>query len=219
MSDFSELEKLQCAVIGVCPLYIEGFFGSVLYVLTFYPFIITMSLFAISLYINEFYLFAVSMILTFNSALNYLLRLAFGVPAIYPGCGPTYGMPSMATQHAILFESIFVSFILIYKPQKSMMLMLFIKLFTSAVMFAWVYIGINSILELTVGAVIGLVEGMIFQRFMYWINKNHLYRILDTPIFKWMTIEDNLCNYIFKEDNETSIEERQWFIFVLFFSQ
>lgn len=200
MSDFSEIEKIQCAIVGVCPLYISNDFGAILYTITFYPFFLIIALFSVSIYINEFYLFAVSIMLTFDKALNVILKYIIKSPATFPGCGSIYSMPSMGLQHAILFETIFVTYIIIYKPMKYRLILLYTKLFTFVVIFSWIYIGFDTRLDQIIGVTIGFIEGISFQWFMYYIIGTHVHSIVNMKIFKWMYVEDNMCSHVFSDD-------------------
>lgn len=198
MSGLDEVVKIQCAIDTVCPLYISNEWGAAMYALTFYPFLVTVSLFAMSIYINEFYLFAISIMLTVDKMINIALKEILAIESVYPGCGSKHGSPPLVTQHAILLETIFISYILIYKPSRSIILMLFVKTFSIFTIYAWIYIGFNTISQLVIGALIGFAEGICFQLFMYFLIRNYIYYLLSTRFCQFIALEDNLCKHIFE---------------------
>lgn len=197
MSSPYEILKIQCAIIDVCPLYIEGYVGALLYFLSFYPIFLTWGLFFFSFHTNEFYLFMISIYLEFDQLFSDMLKCVIDIPALYPGCGSIHGMPAFSTQHAVLIDTLLITYILIYKPYKPGILIFFGKLSILIALFSCIYIGANDRLELFVGAMIGFAEGIIFQIFTYWFIKNYINRVLNSWLFKKLSIEDNMCKYIF----------------------
>lgn len=201
MSGYAEILKLECAIVGVCPLYISSPVGSILFALTFFPLFITLGLYTVSLYKNEFYLFCVSIMMTIDWLLNIFLQHIIATPSRFPGCGPEFGMPSFATQHIILFDTIFFTFLLLYKPTKNIELgAMLVKIFTIVILFGWTYIGINTKTEMIVGALIGFIEGIVFQYFIYHTVGPYLHKVLKLKPMQILGIDDTICRKIIEDD-------------------
>ena len=118
MSTVGDAAKLECAYVGVCPLYDETVgIGHFFILADFYPLCLTIGMYAVSIYCVEIYLFFISLVLTFDWPLNLALRYIIAQPGPFPGCGSEFEMPSFATQHIVLFDTLLTSFVIIWRRE------------------------------------------------------------------------------------------------------
>jgi hypothetical protein len=179
MSTLSHLFALEDCVITACPLYEATAIGPVFIAIDFYPLILGIGLVAISLYRNELYLMLLGLALSLQILLNNLISGTFVKSlARFPDCGDKYEMPSLASSHATFFVVVLLTTIFLYRPATSFLRIVLLNIFILVVIISRIYIGSNTELELLIGAVVGLVEGIVFQAFMYRFIYPRMGRIL-----------------------------------------
>ena len=165
MSGFSDIYKLESIVIDVCPLFDSSISGAGLAVLLdFYPLLLTFSIFSISLYKQELYLMFVSFSLTLNWFLNYFLQnVIFLDHGAFLNCGSYHQNPSFSTQHICCLDTMLALYCVTWS-RKIMYTNLFVlHLFSHMVVWARIFIGINTRTQLVVGSLVGFISGILFH--------------------------------------------------------
>jgi hypothetical protein len=145
-----------------CIYYRDNIIGPLFVLLDYYPVLMSVAIFVMSLYRTELLFRVFSMLMLLDVLINWLFREAIiRLPSRLAGCGNLYEMPSFATQHLV-----FVTFVLHYillkrkkNADKRTLILLHLMTFFGTV--ARVYIGINTSAELYVGTAFGLVEGAL----------------------------------------------------------
>jgi hypothetical protein len=76
MTGLLGFDELNVVREGTCPLFIsEGFWSGLMVAVDFYPSVITVAFFTISLYQHEFYLFLLSLCLAADTGINIALQV------------------------------------------------------------------------------------------------------------------------------------------------
>lgn len=193
MSSILDFGDFTCIVTD-CPLFLgDSIWSGIFVILDYYPAILTVLMYAFSLYYYELYTFLVSLILTFDLLLNWVLRYSIAIPARYPGCGDKYEMPSFSSQHACVFLTIIFMFFSLWNKIIDPHRIALLNIATIAVLTARVFIGINTSFELIAGAIVGVIEGIIFQLIIYFLIYPHFTKILKWRFVRVIGLEDNIC--------------------------
>ena len=196
MADFWTIMKLDRIASGDCPLYnSNGIIGPLAIAIDFYPYYITMAIWGITMFQYELFTLILSITLTLDFVANFLFSFATTY-GYYPSCGSSHEMPSFATQHIFVFTIIIISLINKWELDISPFKLLFIQTFHFLVIASRIYIGINTIPQLFVGAFIGLAEGLIFQYTIDYIFTHKIW-FLETRIFKFVGIKDEISKKSF----------------------
>jgi hypothetical protein len=194
MSGILDLVRLECSVKDVCPLYVSGNgFGVAFVALDFYPIILTVVMYAITLYHSELYFFLMSAVLTIDWIVNLVIQLSASVDPRYEDCGVDYGMPSFSTQHITVFVTMILTFGILWKRKLSPYKIVLLGALYAVVVVARVYIGSNRNGELLTGTAIGFTEGCFFQWIIYSFIYPHFPYILSWKSSQAMGFEDTLC--------------------------
>jgi len=192
-----DVYKFGCVVVPICPLFVDGFFLTYYFILVdYYPTILSIAMYAISIYHYELYFFLFGLCLSLDWGINTGLQYAFGQTPRFPGCGNTYEFPSFSSQHIVLFVTLILCFFSWWKRIISPLHLFLLQLFSAIVLVARIYIGINTISQLISGAAFGLLEGVLLNYALYFILKNYSSRIEDWRIFAL----SGLKNTIIKRD-------------------
>jgi hypothetical protein len=190
MSTLASLHKFNCLVEGDCPLFVDtsGWIDSFFVLADYYNIFVTAAIYAISLYHYELYFFLLSLSMTFDWLVNWILRISVRMSSRFPNCGETYEMPSFASQHAAcLVTMVFTFFILWGHNKMRIHRILMINLGFFIVLLARLYIGTNRVSELLIGGIIGAIEGVVIQVLIYlyimpmavaFLRESHLDRLL-----------------------------------------
>lgn len=195
MSGFLAFSELNVVRTGTCPLFLEeSFWSGLLVALDFYPSVVTVAFFVVSLYEHEFYLFLLSLCLAGDTGVNIAMQFIIQQPGPFPGCGTQYEMPSFATQHASVLVCMLMSFMLLWRlsvPSKKIFLLF---LFLYAVILARVYCGINTRWQLLAGALVGLVEGLVYQSIIYFLIYPRYKGLLSWKLMAFLDVKDTLLS-------------------------
>lgn len=185
MSTFEALSQFEPCITAVCPLYEPGHVGTVFFLGDFYPLFLTLGFFSISLAIQDFYLLLFSMSLGVHIIANYALRVwIVAADNRFPGCGVEHQMPSLSTDHMIFFVTVLITFVFLWRHDTSSIRIFQLSLFMIFAIVCRVYIGINTVLELFLGSLHGLIWAILFQLFVYYIALPRLEYILSLKIAK-----------------------------------
>jgi hypothetical protein len=198
MSGFWSVLRLG-RIVSECPLYSDttldpyGIMGPLMVALDFYPHLLTLTLYAITLYHNELYFLLLSICLTLDTFVSVGLQYAIGLPSRFPGCGNQYEMPSFSSQHITLFITMVLTFSSVWRRSIAARRIVLINTGMAFTQIARVYIGINRSSELFFGCMVGLIESALFQCIIYFIIYPLFDAILNTRLARFMNLEDNLC--------------------------
>jgi hypothetical protein len=206
MSGLDDISNLQEAVEKFCPLYVGSFLGSLMWIWDFFPIMLTAVSFFISLFLNEIYFFIASIFLTSDTVLNMLLRqVIFKQQNQFPGCGAKYQMPSFSSQHSTFFVVLVSTFMLMWRSRLSGFRMFLLVLFYTLVITCRIYIGINTNFELMMGAVTGMIWGLILQAFTYYILYPMFDRILSLEFVQFIGMENHYYKDVYEDDTRTAL--------------
>jgi len=195
MSGLVDVWKLNCVVVD-CPLYNPTpFFAPAFILIDFYPTYVAVALYVISFYCWELYFGYASLCLFIDWGVNYVLRWLISAPQRFPGCGTSSGMPSFSSEQAILLNTLGLCFVLLWSHNTSAMKIGILNIITTVVIFARVYIGINTRQEIIVGAVVGFIEGIFFTLMFYYFRRFFAI-FLEYSIVRRLGIIDNMCNLV-----------------------
>ncbi len=193
MSGFDALDKAQCAVIGFCPDYISGFIGSLFLLIDQYPIILSFALYSISLYHFELYFFLLGLSLNIDTLINWLLVTIINIPSRHEGCGNENEFPSFGTQHITVLMTMLFLALITWRKKVTIMKILSLTIIFNLVIVARIYIGINTIPELIVGASIGFVEAIFFHLVISHFLFPRFNQILNWRICKFFDVVDTFC--------------------------
>lgn len=163
LDNSAQVERL----VQDCPLYHHTTLSPLLLITTFFTHYLTIGFFAVSLYQHELYALLVSFALTVNFFIHHLLQLIAKTPPRFVGCYTEYGSPSLVTQHLLFFDVIVMTYPYFFKRPVRLQIILLVRFFVWFVLFAWVYIGANTTLELAWGALAGITLALLFQTFVW----------------------------------------------------
>ena len=195
MSGFGDLKALECTLIDACKLYDPNLPGAhIAIAFDYYPIFLTIGMYAISLYKYELYFAMVSVLLTINWLISYIIQRAIvGESYRFIDCGSPYQMPSFGSQHIIVFETLMILYMLTWGSKFYFKLIILLRLFTSGVLVSRIFLGINTVEQLLMGAVIGFFEGIIYHLLIYYVLFPYFSHILEWTLIQWLGLEDNLC--------------------------
>lgn len=193
MSGFLNLYNIECASLD-CPLYVSvPIIGPLFIAADYFPLIITIAMFSVTLYHYELYFFLISLILTFDWGLNVALQYIIRQPARFSGCGSKYEMPSFSTQHAMLFLTLIITFFALFRYRMAPSKIFLAMFLTVFVILARVYIGINTAQQLVIGAFVGVLEGVAFQCIIYFCIYPYFNQIVTWKVAVLIGLENNIC--------------------------
>lgn len=193
MSGVFSLSNIECASED-CPLYISIYILSPLFIAAdYFPLVITLAMFAITLYHYEIYFLMISIVLTLDWGINVALQYIIKQVARYPNCGGKYEMPSFSTQHAILFMTLVITFFALWRERMSISKIFLANFLVTFVIVARVFLGINTVLQLVIGAVVGLVEGLIAQLIIFYCIYPYFDKIITWKVAVLIGLENNVC--------------------------
>lgn len=162
MSSLWTFGNLDRIFASLCPAFevnsVSWFFVAV----DFWPFFLSVGLFAVSLYSNEVYFVIVDFFLYVDMGLNYFLQYTIRHPPPTPGCGQKYEMPSYASEQAMVFAVMMIGLSLFWKPhpQPSALILLCMSVFVPC--FSRIYIGEASVVQIIAGSMLGTLEGCVY---------------------------------------------------------
>lgn len=165
MSGFLLIDNFNC-MRSACPLFVEvTLVSGTMVVVDYYPIIITVVFFLFSLYQREFYLFLLGWAATMDLGLNTALQWIIKEPGPYyaMGCGTSHEMPSFATQQACMLIAMTYTFVVLHRVNSPARKLFFLYFFLYAAIVARIYLGINTRLQLLIGALVGTAEGLIYH--------------------------------------------------------
>jgi len=195
MSSYGDLFRIEDCVVADCPLYRKTFFSPILLVGDFYPLVLNIGMYAISLFRFEIYLFVLSACLTGNMIINFFIsKVLVESPNRFHNCGSPYQMPSLSSDHIVFFTTAMLTFVIMWRHQTiSSLRILMLEALFLFVLTSRVYIGINWPSELILGALLGFIEALIFQTvFYYWLYP------WTRPLvkrFQWLGLSNELLVY------------------------
>lgn len=161
--NFLENSKQVERLVADCPLYQHTKFSPALLMTVFFTHYLTIGLFAVSLYQHELYAMLISFALSVNYGIHYLLQIIARTQPRFVNCYTEYGSPSLVTQHLIFFDVLVMTYPFFFKRALRPKVVILLRFSVWFVLFAWVYIGANTIIELAWGALAGVVLALIFQ--------------------------------------------------------
>ncbi len=195
MSGFELLNRIECSVTGVCPLYEPSLLGPYLLLTDYYPIILSIVLYSIGVFHFELYFFFLGLALNVDWLVNLGLRAAFGAGERFPGCsGSANQTPSYASQHiTVLLTMLFLMFMVWHKRKVTIMKLLSLNLLFVIILGARVYIGSNTPAELIIGSVVGVIEGVILHLVILHFVYPYFGDILEWRLCKLFSTENTLC--------------------------
>lgn len=192
MASFWTVLKLDRVVADDCPLFVNNWFiGPIAVAVDFYPYYVTFVLWGLTLYQPELFTLLLSTTLSIDFLVNVALTYIFRIPPRNPDCGGPYEMPSFATQHIFVFTIIIILLIDLWDLHTSPWRLMMLQIFHTIVIAARVYIGINTITQLYAGALVGIIEAMIFQWIIQYIHTEKIWFLELWPVKK-LGIQDTL---------------------------
>lgn len=208
MNFFGNQKQLEC-IVDACPLYLHTEWSAYLLVTVFFPHYLTVGMLALGFYRSEIYVLLMGLALSSNYALNIGLQHLFRDESRFSDCYADFGGPSFATQQLVMFDTIIMSYPFFFHRPIRLKSIVAIRLGIVFTLFAWVYIGANTMLELLSGAAVGLAYGFAFQCTMYGVLLPNLARILSWRLCRLFEFEDTLMNnayYYYDNSIQTSLQ-------------
>lgn len=209
MSGWERLREIDCVVIDDCPDYVSSAFGAFLVVIDLFPMWVPLVFFSVSLWQAELIFSIFGIAISADYWINFGLRQAFQQPPPTPGCGEQYEMPALATQHAIMACILLLSMIVIWNLYVSEWKLVIMFSFVSLVVFARIYIGYNTAAQLQAGTIAGLVHGLAWIAFIYYLIYPHMDDIIRWPIVRWFGFQNDICRPRSYRSYETVTAEPQ----------
>jgi predicted small integral membrane protein len=189
----SLLWDTDAVIIGVCVNYVSNWIGKGLFVINLFPWILTIMAFTASRVRREFSLFVLGVASSMNIFLNWALRWIIQQPPPIPGCGETYEMPALATQHSIFITMLLLFGMAAWNVYVSEENLVIAFAFLAVTTFARVYIGFNTAAQLIVGACVGVVHALLWMSLFYYLIVPRIAWFLSHWPFTYMRYVDTIC--------------------------
>jgi membrane-associated phospholipid phosphatase len=193
MSGYHQLDIISSAVVGVCPDYTDGSFGSFLVLIDLFPILLWLFFFGTSVVYSEFLLLFMSLTLNIDYYVNFGLRHAFAQPPPTAGCGEAYEMPALATQQTAFIVTLGLLAACRWRIRSGAYTTLVLVGFVALTTYARIYIGFNSPPQLLAGAVVGFVHGALWFAVFYFLVHPHVATITKLPFVRNTNLRDTLC--------------------------
>lgn len=193
--------NLARVVVPYCVYYKDNVLGPTFIMIDYLPILESLFLFILGLFKREKMMFMLSMLLSFDMCFNWLLRAVAFAPwtSRFDGCGDINEMPSVAFQHSTFIIIILQYLIALRKAPVNWKPIMLLYTLAMLSMVARVYIGINRISEMLVGAAIGTAEALvicfIIVRPTFKIKK-HSKKDNCNMLFCSFHIEDTIINTV-----------------------
>lgn len=192
LENSDQVERL----VSDCPLYQHTRLSPVLLITVFFTHYLTIGLFAVSLYQHELYALLVSFALSANYGIHHVLQLIAKTAPRFVGCYTKYGAPSLVTQHLIFFDVLVMTYPFFFKRALRPKVVLLLRFSVWFVLFAWMYIGANTIDELAWGALAGLILALLFQ----WLVRTFVVPRARTWMLHWIARQFHLIDTMLQLD-------------------
>lgn len=168
MREATSLSLLAHILDGVCPGYDSSpWYAGLIVAIDFYQYYLTIGFFAATLLHPDFYLKLMSTFLTLDWLVNIGLRYAVGQTPPHPPCGGEFEMPSFASQHVGSFVCLILSAALLWRARLRGLHVAYMGAFVVAPVYARLYIGANSRMQLVAGAAVGTGFALVAQALIY----------------------------------------------------
>lgn len=158
------------------------------------PYLVSITLFGISFYRAEFFLFLLSISVLIGELIVRGLQYAFKHPVLIPVCNfDAYGMPSSLAFYAGYIVTFWAIYWLFYFQTLHLssvyLLVIAASVFIAA---AWVNY-VNTALEIVVGVVIGIILGIVFHLIHFNILIYQYDYCMKSMVGKFMKWGDSFC--------------------------
>jgi hypothetical protein len=206
MSSIWTLSRMYPYLEANCPDFEPVTGAWFLILMDYYPFLLNVGMWSVSMYRKEKYLQLVSFMLLVDTIVNTGLKYTIRQPPTYDKCGETYEMPSFAAQQSVVFAVSMVALTSLWNCEMTLFKSILLSLSTLLPCIARIFIGESSALQVCVGGMVGFVEAVVilfFVRAYLWDKLRYLDRF---RLIRWFGLEDLLCND--KKTVTESIRER-----------
>jgi len=194
MSGWLDSKDLECCIEDNCPLYDSSLiFGSVFILIDYFPTYLSAGLTFISFYSSEFFFFYLWICIIVDMLINVALKLLIDNPTRFPNCGSFSEMPSYSSQLTTMLNTLFYILVFTMNRNISSQKIVVLNITTLTVLVARIYIGINTLEELIIGALIGFLEGVLYGLILYKTRKIFGY-LLSKKFFLQLGLIDTICN-------------------------
>lgn len=186
MSSWNELRAINDAYAPRCPeFHVNAASGPLAALNFFYSYGLWIATYVIGLYSGDFYFFLLSWWLTLDYAFNYALAFTLKQPPRYAGCGPTYEMPSYASEQMTLVVSALFLYVVVFNYRLDASRSVLLTWLLGSVMYARIYIGISTPLQLVVGSALGALSSCVFSALVYFVVLPHIDAVLSLRVCRW----------------------------------
>jgi len=186
MATVESLSLFEPYFISKCLLYEPGLISPFFIGIDFFPTLLTIGFFSLSLYITDIYLFLFSISLSFHILVNIIIRVyIIAADNRFVDCGTLHQMPSLSSDHAVFFVTVMITFIMLWRRHTASSKIVMLNFFILLVLFARVFLGINTLPELFFGLLHGFGWAIIYQLLIYFIFYPYFNTILSFWLFKW----------------------------------
>lgn len=186
MSSFGELSLLDRVYVGVCPDFVSSWASGYLVALNYFPVLLWFGLFVISLVSSDFAFALLSLWLTFDWCLNYMLVYSIKQPPPFSSCGGAFEMPSFASEQCVLFVCSLILIATLFRYRIPVARMAGLFLFVGVVLYARLYIGLSTPQQLVAGAGIGILSAVAFISILRFVVYPDLDWFLAHPIVRFI---------------------------------
>lgn len=163
-----------------------------------------------SLWYKEVYLFFFSLALGLDNYLNELLSDVIiqqsaptiacnnDTPALSFIKDPmnVYGMPSALVQHVYLFVTVALTYALLWRIRLSLLSFFAMYGYAALTCTAQLVLRFNSGWQIIAGAAVGIVYGLLYQLFIYYLLSPYFGWIVSTAVFHYLEYRDRMCGTV-----------------------
>lgn len=164
----------------------------VFFIIDFSPIYVWLGLFVLFLTTRDIYVYLISIGVTIDTTINYLLAYTIG----QDGIGRHNEMPCLATQLIIFISTMCMLTYVIYHMTPSVYHLFLLFSFLTSVVFARIYLDYNYLSQLYAGALIGLANAIIQHAIMYYHIRPRMHEIEKSRIYIWFGFNNRVMSNV-----------------------
>lgn len=144
-------------------------------------------LWTISFLTGSVYFFFFGVGLTLEQLWNALLRYAIDQDGLN---GAEHQMPARSSELAVYFATMIILFVLTYQIKSTTYRTILLGFAQVFVIYARIYLEINTNIQMLVGALVGFVDAIIQSAIIYYVIAKHIDKIKGSKIYSWFGLTD-----------------------------
>ena len=152
-------------------------------IMDYYPLYLTFVTWTLSFVTGSIWAYLMGFGITLDQLINLGLRYAINQNGLH---GIEHQMPARASQLAAFYITTLIYLILIYRVRVSTYNITLLALVQLLVVYARIYLEINTNSQIIVGAAVGIADSSVQNFLFYWLVYSNLESIKQSKIYQWM---------------------------------